>query len=216
MLRNWPAAQKGCASRSSELCWKTFPNTLTASSQLTGWSTALTQPVLFHGAELSPALCLPTGPGKGKTGYPQSSHKPGVGQHWVLVSSPRLWPAVWNLGQGFAARPGHPDCDFIRSSPSTGQEGEELQNSTGPDSLATSQLSSLLNAFSSTSSRYPSSAWGAENPLGSLHLLQRGSHPHLGTAGASSRTHPQDHSKSIHDSQDSYSASLLSNTEQEG
>lgn len=66
----------------------------------------------------------------------------------MLVSSPRLWPKIWNPGQGFAAKPGHPDCDFIRFSPSMGQEGKELQNSTGPDSLATSQLSSLLTPFS--------------------------------------------------------------------
>lgn len=66
----------------------------------------------------------------------------------MLISSPRLWPAIWDSGQSFAAKPGHPDCDFIKSSPSTGQEGRELQNSTGPDSLTTSHLSPLLTACS--------------------------------------------------------------------
>lgn len=71
-----------------------------------------------------------------------------VCQHWVLVSSPRLWPATWNPGQGFAAKPGHPDCDFIRFSLIMCQEGKEHQNSTGADCLATKQLSPLLTPFS--------------------------------------------------------------------
>lgn len=49
MLGNWPAAQKGCASRSSELCWKTFPDTQGQLTVAAGWGTALTQSVLFHG-----------------------------------------------------------------------------------------------------------------------------------------------------------------------
>lgn len=83
----------------------------------------------------------------------------------------------------------------------------------------TSSPLSLLHPWKdagSISNCCPSSAWGAEHPLGPLHLLPAGSHAHLSTAGASSHTHPQDHSKSIHDSQDSYSPLLLSNTEQEG
>lgn len=98
---------------------------------------------------MSQHFACPRGWEKGGQDTPRvATNLLGVRQHWVLVRSPRLWPAIQNLSQGFAAEPGHPACDFIRSSPSMGQEVKELQNSTGPDSLATSQLSPLLTPFS--------------------------------------------------------------------
>lgn len=98
-------------------------------------------------------MCPSTLPAHG-AGKREDRIPPEQPQTYSVLASTGCWSGLPDSGQQLesgswlCSKARTSNCDFIGSSPSMGQDGKKLQNSTGPNSLATSQLSSLLTSFS--------------------------------------------------------------------